>query len=44
MDMQLPTKNIQKKYVDQENFAKINKKGLWKGKFHKPEEWRRKNK
>ena len=37
-------KKYSKKYVDQENFAKINKKGLWKGKFHKPEEWRRKNK
>ena len=32
-----------KKYVVDEDFAKENKLGLWKGKFIKPEKWRKLN-
>ena len=33
-----------KKYLINENLAKKNSKGLWKGKFDKPWEWRKKSK
>ena len=33
-----------KKYLIYENLAKKNSKGLWKGKFDKPWEWRKKSK
>ena len=32
-----------KKYISEENFAKENKLGLWKGKFLSPEKWRKLN-
>ena len=32
-----------KKYVLDEEYAKKKKLGLWRGKFKKPEEWRRQN-
>ena len=32
-----------KKYVPDEDFAKENKLGLWKGKFMNPEKWRKLN-
>ena len=32
-----------KKYIPDEDFAKENKLGLWKGKFMKPEKWRKLN-
>ena len=32
-----------KKYIPDENFAKENKLGLWKGKFMDPEKWRKLN-
>ena len=32
------------KYLDAQETAKSNKKGLWAGKFDLPEEWRKKNK
>ena len=32
-----------KKYVPDEEFAKENKLGLWKGKFMEPEKWRKLN-
>ncbi len=32
-----------KDYVEDENFAKINKLGIWKGNFTEPELWRKKN-
>ena len=33
-----------KKYLKEEEYAKHNKLGLWKGIFERPEEWRKKNK
>ena len=32
-----------KKYVTDEDFAKDNELGLWKGKFMNPEKWRKLN-
>ena len=32
------------KYLDDQNKAKLEKKGIWSGIFIFPEEWRRKNK
>tara|TARA_B100002051_G_C16472986_1_gene504209 strand:+ start:541 stop:681 length:141 start_codon:yes stop_codon:yes gene_type:complete len=32
-----------KKYIPDEDFAKENKLGLWKGKFMDPEKWRKLN-
>ena len=32
-----------KDYVDDENFAKLNKLGIWKGDFIEPELWRKQN-
>ena len=37
-------KRYSNKYRRQEENAKLNKKGIWRGKFERPEEWRRKNK
>ena len=31
-------------YVEDENYANLNKYGIWKGKFEYPWDWRRKNK
>ena len=36
-------KSPAKKYVSDEEFAKENKLGLWKGKFMEPEKWRKLN-
>ena len=36
-------KRYSKKYVLDEDFAKENKLGLWKGKFMSPEKWRKLN-
>ena len=33
-----------KDYIDEEFIAERKKLGIWKGKFEKPEEWRKKNK
>ena len=33
-----------KKYISQEEKAKLNEKGIWQGNFDRPEEWRKKNK
>ncbi len=33
-----------KKYILQEEKAKLNEKGIWQGNFDRPEEWRKKNK
>ena len=33
-----------KDYIDEENYAKENKLGIWKGQFIKPYKWRKKNK
>ena len=33
-----------KKYAHDEEYAKINKLGIWKMKFEYPWEWRKKNK
>ena len=32
-----------KEYVDDENYARDNKLGIWEGKFIKPSEWRKDN-
>jgi len=37
-------KKYSKKYIEDENYAKFNNKGLWSGKFDMPWEWRKKNK
>lgn len=37
-------KKYSKKYIKHEKDAKINKRGIWRGKFTIPEQWRRKNK
>ena len=36
-------KRYSKKYVQDENYAKKNKLGLWQGKFIRPEKWRKLN-
>jgi endonuclease YncB( thermonuclease family) len=41
--MLLPTENIQKKFVKDEEFAKENNKGMWSMSFEYPWEYRKKN-
>ena len=36
-------KKYSKKYIPDENFAKEEKLGLWKGTFVEPEKWRKLN-
>ena len=36
-------KRYSKEYVSDEDFAKENKLGLWRGKFLNPEKWRKLN-
>ena len=36
-------KKYSRKYEIQEQYAKENKLGIWKGSFVEPEKWRRKN-
>ena len=36
-------KRYSKQYLNDENFAKVNKLGMWKGTFLRPEKWRKLN-
>ena len=44
MGLAIAYKRYSNRYIKLEDDAKKNKRGVWKGKFEKPEEWRKKNK
>ena len=36
-------KRYSRKYLNEENYARENKLGIWKGTFIRPEKWRKNN-
>jgi len=44
MGLAIAYKRYSNRYIKLEDDAKKNNRGIWKGKFEKPEEWRKKNK